>query len=604
MKRKVLVQLLSLLTAGILLCLCMTGCKEEKKKPSGGGETGDQIGDEIILSAFWPPMEGFVTDEQFVNLQEACIDLLEWIPDPIFNGEQTMKDMLRLTEKYGIKVTIADEDFKDWTEKSEEEIIELVNRYKEYPSVVGYFIVDEPSNANPLGRVFRTMLEADPGCIPQMNLLPPVPAVPDPRGYIEDWISSVGTGMKAYLSFDQYPLGLEEGSYPTQMFQNIELIWSAGLKYGVKTAMYIQSTGADSPVASYRRPTVEETRFLTSSALAYGYKNLKYFTWMSAVNRSEPFLDGVIKPNGERSDTYEGIAENNRKIKAVSSILGRVDAIEVYHGGPQRDNNTRKIPTDWYVDSVGKENFIVSVMVDKYDGKNYLMFVNKDFKNDIDITFEVNGITALTDVTQGRDNAKAVEFTDNRFTGSFEAGGFRLYEVSDGSSLLKNKTEKAGSNLAKNCAVYSSFSPGEESRYNYKAVDGKRTSMDSSYGWHMEAEQGETGWFMVDLGAVKDINRVDLYPAGYKNGYGNYFPKTFAISVSEDGQNFTEIARETDYAFDAAVVPSYTFEQTAARYVKITVEDAPQVSEKLVAELAEIEIYLDDGSVAKAEPYI
>lgn len=121
-----------------------------------------------------------------------------------------------------------------------------MNRYKDYPSVVGYFIIDEPYNANPYGRVFRTMLEADPGCVPQLNLLPPVPAVEDQRGYIEDWISSVGTGMTSYLSFDQYPLGLEAGSYPTQMFQNIELIWAAGLKYDVKTAMYIQSTGADS----------------------------------------------------------------------------------------------------------------------------------------------------------------------------------------------------------------------------------------------------------------------------------------------------------------------------------------------------------------------
>lgn len=603
MRKSLLIRMLSLLIAGILLCLCMAGCKEAEK-PSGGENTGNQLGDEIILSAFWPPMEGFMTDEQFINLQEACIDLLEWGPDPIFSGEQTIKDMLRLTEKYGIKVTIADKDYVNWTKKSEKEIIELVNRYKDYPSVVGYFIVDEPYNANPLGRIFRTMLEVDPGCIPQMNLLPPIAAVEDPRGYAEDWISSVGTEMDAYLSFDQYPLGIVKGSYPGHMFRNIELIWSTGLKYDVKTAIYIQSTGADSEIASYRRPTVEETRFLTSSALAYGYKNLKYFTWMSAVNRSEPFLDGVIKPNGERSDTYAGIAENNRKIKAVSNILGRLDAIEVYHGGPQRDADTRNIPKEWYVDSAGKENFIVSVMVDKYNGKNYLMFVNKNFNKDLDITFELNGLTALTDVTDGRDNAKNVEITDNRFTGSFEAGGFRLYEVPDGLSLVKVKENKAGSNLAKNCAVYSSFSSGEDSRYNYKAVDGKRTSKKNSYGWHMEAAKGEPGWFMVDLGAVKEINRVDLYPAGFENGYGNYFPNTYLISVSEDGKNFTEVARETDDTFDAARVPSYTFDKTAVRYVKITIENAPLIGDNMVAEFAEVEIYMDDGSVAKAEPYI
>ena len=109
---------------------------------------------------------------------------------------------------------------------------------------------------------------------------------------------------------------------------------------------------------------------------------------------------------------------------------------------------------------------------------------------------------------------------------------------------------------------------------------------------------------MVDLGDVKEINRVDLYPAGYQNGYGNYFPNTYLISVSQDGKNFTEVARETDYTFDAAKVPSYTFDKTAVRYVKITIENAPFIGDNMVAEFAEVEIYMDDGSVAKAEPYI
>ena len=65
MRKSFFIRMFALLVAGILLCLCMAGCKE-KKTPSSGGNTGNQLGDEIILSAFWPPMEGFMTDNSLL----------------------------------------------------------------------------------------------------------------------------------------------------------------------------------------------------------------------------------------------------------------------------------------------------------------------------------------------------------------------------------------------------------------------------------------------------------------------------------------------------------------------------------------------------------
>lgn len=591
-RRKILCCTVLLLLCAAL-CIGMGGCKEESFVGPDWKYEGTE--DDILISAFWPPMEGFVNDEQFGYLRDAAVDLLEWIPDPIYNGKQTMKDMMRLTKKYGIYVTIADLDFQDWETKTDDQIRELVRRYRDEPSVAGYFIIDEPLNANIYGRVARIMREEDPDCIPQLNLFP-IGTAKDYRGYAEDWLGSAGPGAVRYLSFDAYPFGAAPGSDP-EMFTNLNEIREIGLRYGVDTALYIQATGME---GAYRRLNAAESRYHTSAALAYGFKNLKYFTWMTPVGRSETFLDSIILPNGKKSDVYDGIAENNKAIKAAGKILGRLDAIEIYHGGPKRNIDTQNIPKDWYLKSVGDENYIVSVMVDRYDGRNYLMLVNKDFENDRTITFQLNGITELKDVTSGAESAAAVSIQDGRFSADFKAGGFRLFEVADGTNLVSEKKTGANANLALDCAVYSVSSPGRNDMYNYKVVDGNTSSATGSYGCQISVKEGEESWLLLDLGKNKEFNRIDLYPAGKEEKYGAYFPKSYTISVSEDGENFTDIIHETGAELDLSKVPSYTFDAVNSRYIKITIKDAPVRNGDMTAEIAEIMVFFDDGSIPAA----
>lgn len=590
--KKMLCRLVLLLLCAVL-CIGMSGCKEASFVGPDWKYEGTE--DDIIISAFWPPMEGFVNDEQFGYLRDAAVDLLEWIPDPIYNGEQTMKDMLRLTKKYGIYVTIADQDFQDLDTKTDDQIRELVRRYRDEPSVAGYFIIDEPLNANIYGRVARIMREEDPDCIPQLNLFP-FGTAKDYRGYAEDWLGSAGPGAVRYLSFDAYPFGAAPGSDP-EMFANLNEIREIGLRYGVDTALYIQATGME---GSYRRLNAAESRYHTSAALAYGFKNLKYFTWMTPVGRSETFLDSIILPNGEKSDVYDGIAENNKAIKAAGKILGRLDAIEIYHGGPKRNVATQSIPKDWYLKSSGDENYIVSVMVDRHDGRNYLMLVNKDFKNDRTITFQLDGITELKDVTAGAENAAAVSIQDGAFSADFKAGGFRLFEVADGTNLVSEPKKRANANLAQDCAVYSVSSPGRNDMYNYKVVDGKKSSVTGSYGCQLSVKEGEDCWLLLDFGKNKEFNRIDLYPAGKDDKYGTYFPKSYTISVSEDGENFVDIIQETGAELDLSKIPSYAFAAVHGRYVKITIQDAPVLNGDMMAELAEVMVYFDDGSIPAA----
>lgn len=169
-----------------VMLLCGIGLSACTKKKSQDNDTKREVkgyGDgDIVISVFWPPMKGFTTEEQFDYLVEGGIDLLEWNSDPIFTDPDVIKETLRLCNEKGLKITICDSDFIGIQNKSDKEIAELVKRYKNNECVVGYYVLDEPSNANPFGRVARAMTKEHPGCITQLNMLP-MGALADPRGH-------------------------------------------------------------------------------------------------------------------------------------------------------------------------------------------------------------------------------------------------------------------------------------------------------------------------------------------------------------------------------------------------------------------------------------
>lgn len=579
-----------LLVVVVFLCLGLFSCG--KKEPTDGDQEEEVKGygaGEIVISVFWPPMKGFTTEEQFDYLVEAGIDLLEWGTDPIFTDEETIRETLRLCNEKGLKITIADKDWIGIEKKSDKEIRELVRRYKDNECVVGYLLLDEPHNANPFGRVAKIMAEEHPGCIAQLNMLP-MGALPDPRGHAEDWISSAGRENVRYLSYDQYPFALQPGSIP-QMFGNMNFVREVGLKYNVDTALYIQSVGV---IDKFRRTNVNEIRYHTSAALAYGYKNLKYFTWITPVERSEQFTLAIISPEGEKTDLYDGVAQINRDIKKVSSILGKLDAVEIYHNGRQ-DASTKMLEPGWYVEATDKKDFLVSLMVDRNTKRNYLMVVNKNFNKDTTLALKLNGIDSLMDVTSGEEEEVAI--TDGTIQCELLAGGFRLYRLAEGVSLHK-EYQDADANLALDKPVYSNYSRGNDGYFNYKAVDGNRVSTERSRGWRYEGKGDEEIYIMVDLKRAVDINRVDLYPVsiGDEERIGQYFPRKFTILYSTNGKDYKKILSDT---WESGKELSYSFDTVKARYVKIRIDEAVKVSDIYIAEICEIEIYNDDGTLPK-----
>ena len=95
------------------------------------------------------------------------------------------------------------------------------------------------------------------------------------------------------------------------------------------------------------------------------------------------------------------------------------------------------------------------------------------------------------------------------------------------------------------------------------------------------SNQGFGSWIQVDLGGVKTICSADI--SWYK---GNDRQYTFDISSSQDGNVFSKIFSGINTVTDAP--EKYTFSETRARYVKITVTGNTQNN---WASISEVEIF-------------
>ena len=110
-------------------------------------------------------------------------------------------------------------------------------------------------------------------------------------------------------------------------------------------------------------------------------------------------------------------------------------------------------------------------------------------------------------------------------------------------------------------------------------------------------DEADREWVMIDLGEVKSISQVVVYP----RIYGSYFPEAYQILVSENGEDWTTVVT-VDYdeqaSKNAKLARWNGFESVNAQYVKIvaTTMTNDGGSYGYIFQLSEIEIF---GEVAE-----
>jgi hypothetical protein len=254
----------------------------------------------------------------------------------------------------------------------------------------------------------------------------------------------------------------------------------------------------------------------------------------------------------------------------------------------------------WYVQAVDDSDFLVSLMVDRNTGRNYLMFVNKDFQNDVDFSVRLQKIQEIRNITDG--GLEPADYENGFLHMQLKAGGFALFVLGE-QDQLHNETvfdeETAeGANYALGKPIYASDSVGKDGFYAFKANDGKLSSSGSSKGWMFKHARSlnktdNECWLMIDLLRPVSVHQVTIHP--YKinrtDPEASYFPASFKIQYSSDGIQWQDAQVIQDYEYlSGQQPPVFDFPAVEARYVRLYFTSFHKVTSYNVIALAEVEI--------------
>ena len=286
-----------------------------------------------------------------------------------------------------------------------------VKQLMNHPALGGYFIRDEPGMQSfpELAGIVKKIRAIDDKHMCYINLLPNG-ATPYHMGgtkyyqtYIDLYVSQVPVSM---ISFDFYPVaGNNYKNIAEHWYSNLETIAAAAKK----TNKIFYAFACSVAFGPYPVPTVGALKLQVFSDLAYGAQGIQYFTYWTQADKTTNYNNAAITRQGQKTDVYYRLQEVNKEIKALSGVFLGAKVVSVNHTGPNIPEGTRqltKLPDAIKTLKTGGNGAVVSVL--KNNGNTYLVVVNHDFTNPMDLTIKCAGgvsrvLTDGSSVSQNQD---------------------------------------------------------------------------------------------------------------------------------------------------------------------------------------------------------
>ncbi len=554
--------------------------------------------DKIMITTFWPPNPvEMVNDEQYKLLADAGITQVLGAGANM-DGVETTEKMLAMCDKYGMGLTMSSYFGPRVTGWTDEEFRTYTSYYKNVPAAYGVFMADEPLNGNGFVNAYLGLRKYIPNLYCHLNFLPEH-YYGNSRLYqslLTDYARLIADGgdKLEYLMFDMYPYGLEAGSMArVEFFSNLRSVYEVGHKNQVKTGLYIQTVCIPN---AFRRPTDSEIRYEMYAALAFGFKQLSFFTWFTPTGQGEPFTDGIIAADGTPNSHYYAIKDINHEIHALGDTLVKCDTHAVYLTG-RKTYGQPAVPEDFFA-QIGHDSdtFIFSWMRHRETGRNYLMVVNNNFtrKQTGEIIFD-SAITSVSEVSKTDGSLRSLSMDGQTLVIQLEAGDAMLIALPEDFDFYQAPEGQppAETNLAADALIYASSSEGWNGNFIYNLNDGSNyTAMDADRQiWR--SLDAEDSYIKIDLGRTLDFDRVDVYPIGGMFNYGDAFPNNITVSISDDGQTWREVKSVKDITITELRGYTLRIGDQTARWIKLDFTDTQNAFGYVAVD--EVEVYNDKG---------
>lgn len=538
----------------------------------------DDTQTEFRISTFYHSSFGYpdVIPACLDYMKEAGIGFLEETRTYDAAGNQVCDYMMYLCAQRGIFYSVCDPlNDAALSKATEEQIIALVQKYENRAGFGGIYLVDEPhEESNDYARVARIIHDYNYHITPHLNLLPPG-GFPSWDEYVSEYCAITGGAHRMkYLSYDNYCF-LVNDNFNWSVFGSLNKIRQYGLKYNASTGYYMQCMEIRN---AYRISSDEELLFNASMGLAYGMKNFKWFVYLTPIGSGEAFTTGMIGPDFTPSVMYEGVKAANAHVAEWGKVLGKSDAVEVYHSDSVSGNEV--VPEDFVIRQTSGHAAIYSLYrSQESDGRQYVVVVNRDFGKgqDKEFTFTVaDGLSALEVYDSGV--WSTLDIAGGSFTLFIPAGDSVILRLPEGYDARRPAAEPS-ENLALGRAAYVSSSQytfwNASDNASWRLTDGET----ASGGW-LSGNRDAAPSILIDLGEVRQVSSVRLFTLVNTE---SRFPKNVSVEVSADGVTWTQVF-SAGIAAGADGSASCTFDRTDARYVRITTDSRR-------CAIGEVEIY-------------
>jgi len=286
------------------------------------------------------------------------------------------------------------------------DVANLARQYGDNPTVLGFFLNDEPQTSQmlALGRVVSLLREAMPGKLPYINLFPYREGQLRWYSNYEEYVRGlVDVVHQPFLSFDNY--SLSGGEMGDEFFTNLEYVRTVGLES--KTPFW--SCVLAVAHFGYMEPSNATFNLQAYSTLAYGGRGIQYFTYFTPERGN--YRMGAIDQFGNKTATWDMLRRINNQIHALAPTMAHLRSTGVYHypdvpkqgKGLSESHLVKWISMvkdeDQYVKPSVQARFLVGEFEDDR-GRSYLLLVNKDlaysFRFDIEFNRDVHKVVKIS----------------------------------------------------------------------------------------------------------------------------------------------------------------------------------------------------------------
>lgn len=322
----------------------------------------------------WTGVEADKSLEKFPVMKASGINIyLGWYDDL----ETTLK-VLDAAQKTGVKMITSCKDLLS-VGTAEEVVKAMMN----HPALYAYHLKDEPEvNDLPgLGELVKKIKTIDSHHPCYINLYPNWAW--GKELYSENIKSFIEQVPVPFISFDNYPIVSINGApsiVRPDWYRNLEEI-SAAAKENNKPfwAFALALSHKLDETHFYKIPTLPELRLQVFSDLAYGAQAIQYFTYRG-LQHDEP------------TEVYNLVKTVNQEVQQLAGIFLGAQVISVSHTGSEIPEGTTalgSLPTPIKSLTTSDTGAVVSFL--EKGSNQYLVVVNKDFRNVMNLAIDVDG---------------------------------------------------------------------------------------------------------------------------------------------------------------------------------------------------------------------